>query len=294
MNVIDVKKVNRSFQNGKEIAHVLKDIDLTVEEGEFVSIMGPSGGGKSTLLYLLGGLDMPSSGTVCINGTDLSKLNDKELCKMRNEDIGFVFQFYNLVPNLNVEDNICLPLMIAGKSISDHKDRLDECLKIIGMEDKRKLTPRELSGGQQQRVAIARALVFDPKIIFLDEPTSGLDPLTARKIHRLLFDLQKEGTTIFLTTHNMEEATKLCNHVALLNDGVIVKYGVPEEICREYNEKNVVELLLKDGRKVTYPNNSTAAESIAEHFRKDEVESIHSSEPNLETVFIELTGRKLV
>ena len=162
MNVIEVTNMNRSFENGKEIAHVLKDINLTVEEGEFISIMGPSGGGKSTLLYLLGGLDMPTSGTVKVNNIDLSTLDDKALCKMRNEDVGFVVQFYNLVPNLNVEDNICLPLMIAGKSKSEYKDKLDECLRIIGMEDKRKLTPRELSGGQQQRVAIARSLVFDP------------------------------------------------------------------------------------------------------------------------------------
>ena len=214
MNVIDVKKVNRSFQNGK-------DIDLTVEEGEFVSIMGPSGGGKSTLLYLLGGLDMPSAGTVCINGTDLSKLNDKELCKMRNEDIGFVFQFYNLVPNLNVEDNICLPLMIAGKSISDHKDRLDECLKIIGMEDKRKLTPRELSGGQQQRVAIARALVFDPKIIFLDEPIGNLDSKTGLRIMELFREInQKYNKTIVQVTHS-EEAARYGTKLVKLVDGQI-------------------------------------------------------------------------
>ena len=177
-NVIQAVKVNRSFVNGKETAHVLKDIDLNVQEGEFISIMGPSGSGKSTLLYLLGGLDMPTEGSVSINGVDLSTLKDKELCAMRNEDVGFVFQFYNLVPNLSVEDNIALPLMIAGKKRSAYKDRLDECLRIIGMEDKRKLTPRELSGGQQQRVAIARALVFDPDIIFLDEPIGNLDTKT--------------------------------------------------------------------------------------------------------------------
>ena len=136
MNVIEATKVNRSFVNGKETTHVLKDIDLTVEKGEFVSIMGPSGSGKSTLLYLLGGLDMPSTGEVKLNGVDLSTLKDKELCAMRNEDVGFVFQFYNLVPNLTVEDNIALPLMIAGKKRSAYKERLDECLRIIGMEEK--------------------------------------------------------------------------------------------------------------------------------------------------------------
>ena len=207
MSIIKLTNVNKSFQNGKEVAHVLKEINLSVEQGEFVSIMGPSGGGKSTLLYLLGGLDMPSSGSVELNDVDLSTLKDKELCKLRNEEIGFVFQFYNLVPNLNVEDNIALPLMIAGKKNSDYKDKLDECLKIIGMEDKRKLTPRELSGGQQQRVAIARALVFDPKILFLDEPIGNLDSKTGFKIMELFREInQKYGKTIVQVTHSAESA----------------------------------------------------------------------------------------
>ncbi|MBR1751472.1 MAG: ABC transporter ATP-binding protein [Ruminococcus sp.] len=221
MNVIEVTNVNREFQNGKEIAHVLKDINLTVEEGEFISIMGPSGGGKSTLLYLLGGLDMPTSGTVKINGTDLSSLKDKELCKMRNNDVGFVFQFYNLVPNLSVEDNIALPLMIAGKKRSDYKDKLDECLKIIGMVEKRKLTPRELSGGQQQRVAIARSLVFDPKILFLDEPIGNLDTKTGTGIMELFRDInQKYGKTIVQVTHS-ESAAKYGSKLVRLVDGQI-------------------------------------------------------------------------
>ena len=221
MNVIEVTNVNREFQNGKEIAHVLKDINLTVEEGEFISIMGPSGGGKSTLLYLLGGLDMPRSGTVKINGTDLSSLKDKELCKMRNNDVGFVFQFYNLVPNLSVEDNIALPLMIAGKKRSDYKDKLDECLKIIGMVEKRKLTPRELSGGQQQRVAIARSLVFDPKILFLDEPIGNLDTKTGTGIMELFRDInQKYGKTIVQVTHS-ESAAKYGSKLVRLVDGQI-------------------------------------------------------------------------
>ena len=221
MNVIEVTDMNRSFENGKEVAHVLKDINLTVEEGEFVSIMGPSGGGKSTLLYLLGGLDMPTSGTVKVNNVDLRTLDDKGLCKMRNEDVGFVFQFYNLVPNLNVEDNICLPLMIAGKSKSEYKDKLDECLRVIGMEDKRKLTPRELSGGQQQRVAIARSLVFDPKIIFLDEPIGNLDTKTGTRIMELFRDInQKYNKTIVQVTHS-ESAAQYGTKLVKLVDGQI-------------------------------------------------------------------------
>ena len=220
-NVIEAVKINRSFTNGKEISHVLKDIDLEVKEGEFISIMGPSGSGKSTLLYLLGGLDMPTRGSVSINGVDLSSLKDKELCAMRNEEVGFVFQFYNLVPNLSVEDNIALPLMIAGKKRSEYKDRLDECLKIIGMENKRKLTPRELSGGQQQRVAIARALVFDPKIIFLDEPIGNLDTKTGTKLMELFKEINlKYNKTIVQVTHS-ESAALYGSKLVHLVDGQI-------------------------------------------------------------------------
>ena len=220
-NVIEAVKVNRSFVNGKETAHVLKDIDLTVKEGEFISIMGPSGSGKSTLLYLLGGLDMPTQGSVSINGTDLSKLKDKKLCAMRNEQVGFVFQFYNLVPNLTVEDNIALPLMIAGKKRSNYKERLDWCLQVIGMEDKRKLTPRELSGGQQQRVAIARALVFDPKIIFLDEPIGNLDTKTGIKLMELFREInQQYNKTIVQVTHS-ESAAMYGTKLVKLVDGEI-------------------------------------------------------------------------
>ena len=221
MSAINITNLNKSFVNGREISKVLKDINLNVEEGEFVSIMGPSGCGKSTLLYLLGGLDQPTSGTVCIDGTDLAKLSEKKLCEMRNNKIGFVFQFYNLVPNLSVEDNIALPLMIAGKNRSAYAKRIDEVLDIIGMKDKRKLTPRELSGGQQQRVAIARALVFDPDIIFLDEPIGNLDSKTGTKIMELFRDInRKYGKTIVQVTHS-EEAALYGTKLVRVRDGQI-------------------------------------------------------------------------
>ena len=221
MSAINITNLNKSFVNGREISKVLKDINLNVEEGEFVSIMGPSGCGKSTLLYLLGGLDQPTSGTVCINGTDLAKLSEKKLCEMRNNKLGFVFQFYNLVPNLSVEDNIALPLMIAGKKRSAYAKRIEEVLDIIGMKDKRKLTPRELSGGQQQRVAIARALVFDPDIIFLDEPIGNLDSKTGTKIMELFRDInRKYGKTIVQVTHS-EEAALYGTKLVRVRDGQI-------------------------------------------------------------------------
>ena len=212
MNAISISNLNKSFVNGREISKVLKDINLDVEQGEFVSIMGPSGCGKSTLLYLLGGLDQPTSGTVCIEG-------EKKLCEMRNNKIGFVFQFYNLVPNLSVEDNIALPLMIAGKKRSAYAQRIDEVLDIIGMKDKRKLTPRELSGGQQQRVAIARALVFDPEIIFLDEPIGNLDSKTGMRIMELFRDINRRyGKTIVQVTHS-EEAARYGTKLVRVLDG---------------------------------------------------------------------------
>ena len=221
MSIIEVRNVSRAFNNGKQVTEVLKDINLTVDEGDFVSIMGPSGSGKSTLLYLLGGLDTPTTGSVSINGRDLSTLSDRQLSSMRNEEIGFVFQFYNLVPNLNVVDNISLPLMLAGKKQSAYKDKIDECLELIGMQDKRKLTPRELSGGQQQRVAIARSLVFDPEILFLDEPIGNLDSKSGTRIMELFRRInRKYGKTIVQVTHS-EESARYGTRLIRIVDGEI-------------------------------------------------------------------------
>ncbi len=232
MSAIEVKGLNRSFVNGKQTTDVLKNINLKVEQGEFVSIMGPSGSGKSTLLYLLGGLDQPTSGSVRINGIDLATLSDKKLCSMRNEEIGFVFQFYNLVPNLNVEDNIALPLMLAGKKKSDYQAKIDECLELIGMTDKRKLTPRELSGGQQQRVAIARSLVFDPDILFLDEPIGNLDTKTGMKIMDLFRRInRKYGKTIVQVTHS-DEAARYGTRLIRIVDGEVESMHVVSKDMR--------------------------------------------------------------
>ncbi|MGG7177763.1 ABC transporter ATP-binding protein [Clostridium paraputrificum] len=222
MNIIEVKNLDKSFKVGKETTRVLKNIDFTVEKGEFISIMGPSGGGKSTLLYLLGGLDKPTSGMVSINGKDLSTIKTKEMSRMRRCEMGFVFQFYNLVPNLTVEDNIMLPLILDGKKIKDYEKKLSEILDIIGMKDKRKVTPRELSGGQQQRVAIARALIFDPEIIFLDEPIGNLDSKTGTEIMELFRKINLEyGKTLIQVTHS-SEAAQYGTSIIKLIDGEIV------------------------------------------------------------------------
>lgn len=231
MSIIDVKNLNKSFKIGKTENHVLKDINFKVEKGEFLSIMGPSGGGKSTLLYLLGGLDKPTSGSVSIDNIDISTIKEKQMSKLRRNKIGFVFQFYNLVPNLSVEDNIMLPLMLDGKKLKNYNDKLDHILDIINMKDKRKLTPRELSGGQQQRVAIARALIFEPEIIFLDEPIGNLDSKTGTEIMKLFKKINVEyGKTLIQVTHSKESATYGTAIINLIDGQIINRVELNERV----------------------------------------------------------------
>ena len=180
-NIIEVKNICKSFGSKENRTKVLDDLSLTVEKGEFLSLMGASGSGKSTLLYLIGGLDTPDSGEILLNGRDIAKMRDKELSKLRREGLGFVFQFFNLVQNLTVEDNILLPLVMDGKDPKKYRDRLDSMLETVGLSDKRKSYPNQLSGGQQQRCAIARAVMYEPQILLADEPTGNLDRKTASR-----------------------------------------------------------------------------------------------------------------
>ncbi|MBY2478346.1 ABC transporter ATP-binding protein [Clostridioides difficile] len=219
---VEAKNIIKEFKIGNTTTRVLKDVSLQIMKGEFVSIMGQSGSGKSTLLYILGGLDTPTNGKVYLNGTDISHLDDDKMSIIRRRNIGFVFQFYNLIPNLNVEENIMLPLLLDGKDLKGYKKQLDEILDIVGLYDRRKHTPRELSGGQQQRVAIARALIGKPEILFADEPTGNLDSKTGTEIINLLSRINKEsGQTIIMVTHS-REATKSSSRTITVLDGVIV------------------------------------------------------------------------
>jgi putative ABC transport system ATP-binding protein len=220
MNVaIEANKLCKSFNLGNNEVEVLKDIDLQINKGEFVSIMGPSGSGKSTLLYLIGGLDEPTSGNITINSKELSKMKDKDQSIMRRRDIGFVFQFYNLVPNLNIEENVMLPILLDGKKVKDYKERLDEMLELVGLADRRKHTPRELSGGQQQRVAIARALINEPEILLADEPIGNLDSKTGMEVMALLQNInKKKAKTIIQVTHS-KEAAEYGNRIINVMDG---------------------------------------------------------------------------
>lgn len=218
---VEGKHIVKDFQIGNTTTKVLKGVSLQVAKGEFVSIMGPSGSGKSTLLYILGGLDTPTGGSVRLNGVELSHMADENMSRLRRRKIGFVFQFYNLIPNLNVEENIMLPLLLDGKRMKDYKKQLNQMLDIVGLSDRRRHTPRELSGGQQQRVAIARALVASPEILFADEPTGNLDSKTGAEIMRLLSEINREnGQTIMMVTHS-QEAAQSSSRVITVRDGLL-------------------------------------------------------------------------
>ena len=221
--VIEAVGLCKTFNLGEMEVEVLKNIDLNIHKGDFVSIMGPSGSGKSTLLYLLGGLDKPTSGSIKINGKELSTMKDKEQSIMRRRDVGFVFQFYNLIPNLDVEDNIMLPILLDGKKMKDYKDRLDEILEIVDLSSRRKHTPRELSGGQQQRVAIARALINEPDVIFADEPIGNLDSKSGTDVMELLQKINiKNNKTIVQVTHS-KEAAEYGKKIIYVRDGKILQ-----------------------------------------------------------------------
>ena len=221
---VEGRHIVKNFRLGDTVTEVLRDVSLRVMPGEFVSIMGPSGSGKSTLLYILGGLDTPTGGRVLLNGTDISSFGDEKMSVLRRRNIGFVFQFYNLIPNLNVEENIMLPLLLDGQKMERCKDRLDRILEMVGLSDRRRHTPRELSGGQQQRVAIARALIGNPGILFADEPTGNLDTKAGTDIMSLLREINRStGQTIIMVTHSPEAAKS--SRIITVRDGRIVQDG---------------------------------------------------------------------
>jgi putative ABC transport system ATP-binding protein len=220
--MIHAVNVSKSFIMGSQKLPVLRNVSLNVERGEFASLMGPSGSGKSTLLYILSGLDKADSGSVVVNGKDIGNLGDAGDSAMRRRDIGFVFQAYNLIDNLTVEENVLIPAMLDGKRRSEVSGQLDELLNAVGLSEYRKHRPMELSGGQQQRTAIARALINRPKVVFADEPTGNLDSTSGRDVLALLSKLnQQYGITILMVTH-AENATRFGTRVIQLKDGQLV------------------------------------------------------------------------
>ena len=206
--IVRVNDLNKTFNAGKgNEVPVLKGLSFEIKRGDFVSVMGPSGCGKSTLFYLISGLDKPASGYIELCGKDISKMRDGEISRFRRSDVGFIFQFYNLIPNLTVKENILLPVIMSGKKIKDYRNRLDELLETVNMREKAAAFPAELSGGQQQRVAIARALIASPQIILADEPTGNLDERSSVEVMELFQRINRgDGITIIQVTHSREMA----------------------------------------------------------------------------------------
>jgi putative ABC transport system ATP-binding protein len=219
-SLIKITDIKRDFVLGNEIVYVLKGIDLDIKKGEYVALMGPSGSGKSTLMNLLGCLDTPTSGTYILNGKNVSEMHDDELAEIRNKEIGFVFQTFNLLPRTTALDNVALPMVYAGYSKSERRERATEVLTQVNLADRMDHQPNQLSGGQRQRVAIARALVNKPSIILADEPTGNLDSKTSIEIMNLFGEIHKNGNTVILVTHE-EEIAEYAHRVIRLRDGII-------------------------------------------------------------------------
>ncbi len=222
MPLIDVKNIHRYYFLGDTIVKANNGISFKVEKGEFIVILGPSGCGKSTLMHQLGLLDTPTKGEIIFSGHNISNLSDDEKTKLRNEKIGFVFQFFYLTPNLTALENVELPMILKEVPIKDRKKKAMNLLKLVGLEDRADHLPKQLSGGQRQRVAIARALANDPELILADEPTGNLDSKTGEEVLNLFIDLWKKGNTIIIVTHNQDIAKKAPRVLKML-DGKIIK-----------------------------------------------------------------------
>ena len=219
-SVIKIRNITRDFYLGQEVVKVLKGIDLDIEKGEYVAFMGPSGSGKSTLMNLLGCLDTPTSGQYILNGNDVSRMSDNELAEIRNKEIGFVFQTFNLLPRTTALDNVALPMIYAGATKTQRKERAEKVLTDVGLADRMDHKPNQLSGGQRQRVAVGRALVNNPSIILADEPTGNLDSKTSVEIMRLFDDIHAAGNTVILVTHE-EDIARHAHRIIRLRDGVV-------------------------------------------------------------------------
>ena len=282
MQVIQIKDVCKAFDQRQ----VLNNISLSVEEGEIFGLLGPSGAGKTTLIKMLIGLLSATSRNIAILGKELDKKIDESF-----PSFGMVLDNDGLYDRLNCYDNLELYARIY--SISNRKKVINDLLEKVGLIESSKKSVSNLSKGMRQRLSFARAILHSPKIVFLDEPTSGLDPATTLQIHSMMKTLKESGTTIFLTTHNMNEAQKMCDHLALLNEGNIVEEGTPEDICLHHRKKCEVNIEMTNGEKYMVDSHDllTVLQTVLDTNNK--IRSIHSNEPNLEEVFIELTGRDL-
>ena len=221
MELLRVEHLSKIYGAGENQVKALDDVSLSVEKGEFVAIVGASGSGKSTLLHLLGGVDRPTSGKVYINGTDIFAMNDDELAIFRRRQVGIIYQFYNLIPILNVEENMAIPMELDGRKVE--KAQMDDMLLRLGLTERRTHLPNELSGGQQQRTSIGRALITRPSIVLADEPTGNLDSTNGVEVMELLSTLNKQGTTIIIVTHSQRDAAYAHRIIRLLDGKIIAE-----------------------------------------------------------------------
>ena len=278
--VIRLDHISKQFNQ----TPVLKDITAKLHKGEILGFLGPSGAGKTTTIKIITGQLHQTSGEAYILG-----INSKQIDETIYEQIGIVTDTSGIYDYVSVYQNI----EMFAKILVVKKINIEEILKKVDLWEHRQKLASKLSKGQAQRLILARAILHHPRVLFLDEPTSGLDLSTAMEIHKLLKQLKEEGMAIFLTTHNMEEATKLCDYVALLNNGTIVEYGTPEELCLKYNQQKKYKIKLRDGNNYLMEQNPENSNQISKWLIQEEIETIHSCEPTLETVFLEVTGREL-
>jgi putative ABC transport system ATP-binding protein len=229
--LITINDIGRKYVIGAEVIHALKSVSLTINKGEFVALMGPSGSGKSTLMNILGCLDTPTKGSYVLNNIDVSHMTDNDLAEVRNKEIGFVFQTFNLLPRNSALDNVALPLVYSGVNKENREKRAKQALENVGLGHRVDHKPNELSGGQRQRVAVARALINDPSIILADEPTGNLDTKTSVEIMGLLEDIHSKGNTIILVTHE-EDIALHAHRIVRMRDGLIEKDYLNENIAR--------------------------------------------------------------
>ena len=280
-SAIVTDNITKSFGERK----VLDGISFEVGKGEIFGLLGPSGAGKTTLIKILTGQLKAESGSSVINDKNSDRLKGRDYLSF-----GIMMDNFGLYERLSCFDN----LKVFARLYKLENDRIHKALEEVGLSKAEKTAASNLSKGMKSRLRLARALMTDPVILFLDEPTSGLDPATADEIQQMILANKQSGKTIFLTTHNMAEAEKLCDNIALLNEGKIVEYGQPQEICRRYHHQKTLRLHLTDGSDMEIAHDTRAGDIVSELLKNGRVETIHSAEPNLETVFMELTGKELM
>lgn len=261
---------------------ILNGIDIRIKKGEIFGLLGPSGAGKTTIIKLLTGQISPEKGNIQILGKEVHLLNGKD-----KKQIGIMMDAFGVYERFSCYDN----LEVFAKIYGINKTGIIDALAEVGLGEAIRRPASKLSKGMRNRLLLARVFMQSPQILFLDEPTSGLDPASTEEIHKLIEKKKKEGCTIFLTTHNMQEAYKLCDKIALLSEGTFVEEGTPEEICRKHNTNQIIGVRLKDGKTRQFTDGQV--EELCSLLREKQIETIHSSEPNLETVFMKITGKEL-